>query len=266
MSETNIPNEYKKQITKSTFPTEIITLPSGGGDYYPIGNSLRSGKVELRLPTAKDEDILTSRSLIQKGTVLDVFMKNLLVDPTIDLDSMLIGDKNALLFATRMLLYGNEYPVSISCPKCNHPNDVTLDISEFETKEIDILPESDGTFTFELPKSKNVIKFKILTQRDENELEETRKKMKKHMKSGYEGELTSRYKKMIISIDGEKDPITIREFVDNMLTMDSKAFRSYLTKITPDVDSAFEFECENCRHSERMGMPISAQFFWPDTD
>jgi len=266
MSENNIPNEYKKQVSKNTYPTEIIILPSGGGYYYPIGNSLRSGKVELRLPTAKDEDILTSRSLIQKGTVLDVFMKNLLVDPTIDLDSMLIGDKNALLFASRMLLYGSDYPISVTCPKCSTQNDISLDISEFETKEIEIYPNSDGIFTFEFPKSKAVVEFKLLTQRDENELEETRKKMKKHMKSGYDGELTSRYKKIIVSVNGEKDPLVIREFVDNMLTMDSKAFRSYLAKVTPDVDSAFEFECENCRHSERMGMPISAQFFWPDTD
>lgn len=266
MSDNNIPNEYKKQIINTNFPTEIITLPSGGGNYYPVGNSLRSGKVELRLPTAKDEDILTSKSLIQKGTVLDVFMKNLLVDPTVDLDSMIIGDKNALLYATRMLLYGNEYPVSITCPKCNHQNDVVLDISQFETKEIEIMPNEDGLYKFTLPRSGNVIEFKLFTQRDENELEEIRKKMKKHMKSGYDGELTSRYKKMILSVDGEKDPMVIREFVDKMPTLDSKAFRSYLAKVTPDVESEFEFECDNCKHSERMNMPITAEFFWPDTN
>lgn len=262
----NIPEEYKKQITSTSFPTEIITLPSGGGDYYTLDNPLRSGKVELRIPTAKDEDILMSKSLIQKGVVLDVFMKNLLVDQSINLDKILIGDKNALLFAARMLLIGNENDVNITCPKCAESAKITIDISEFETREIDILPSQTGTFKFELPSTKSVIEFKLFMQSDENELEEMRKQMRKHLKSADDGALTSMYKKMIISINDEKNPVIIGKLIDGMNSKDSRAFRQYLTKVTPDIDSSFQYECPSCGYSERMTMPITAQFFWPDTN
>ena len=57
-------------MSNVTFPTEIIDLPSGG-KFYPDGHPLKGGQVELKYMTAKEEDILTSTNLIQKGVVLD---------------------------------------------------------------------------------------------------------------------------------------------------------------------------------------------------
>lgn len=265
-SQQNIPEEFKKQIHTNDYETEIITLPSGGGDYYSIDNPLRDGKLELRLPTARDEDILASKSLIQKGVVIDVFLKSLVVDKNIDLDRMLIGDKNAVLFAARMLLYGNEYPVEMQCPRCSHNNNIVVDISEFETKELIESPNSDGLFSFELPRSKKKIMFRLFTYKDELDLTESKKKMKKYQKNYSDSNLTSIYKKMIVSVDGNNNALEIGNFIDNMSTIDSKAFRDYWSKVTPDIDTSFEFECEECQYTERSGLPITAQFFWPTAD
>ena len=54
------------------FPTEIIELPSKGL-FYPKDNPLSSGKIEMKYMTAREEDILTTPSLIKQGVVLDRF-------------------------------------------------------------------------------------------------------------------------------------------------------------------------------------------------
>ena len=60
------------------FPTEEIELPSKGY-YYPEDSPLSSGMLELKYPTAKEEDILTSQNLIKNGTVIDKFMHSIIV-------------------------------------------------------------------------------------------------------------------------------------------------------------------------------------------
>ena len=50
--------------------------------------------------TAKEEDILTSRNLIQKGIVLDKLMESVIIDEKVKLDDLLLGDKNAIMIAT----------------------------------------------------------------------------------------------------------------------------------------------------------------------
>ena len=90
------------------FPTEMVELPSKGYFYFE-GHPLSSGKVEIKYMTAKEEDILTSQNLIQQGTVIDKLLESLVVDKSIKLDDMLIGDKNAIMVAARILGYGKEY-------------------------------------------------------------------------------------------------------------------------------------------------------------
>jgi hypothetical protein len=90
------------------FPTEEIELPSKGL-VYPNDNPLSSGKVEMKYMTAKEEDILTNQAYIRKGTVLDKLLKSLIIDKKINIDDLIVGDKNSLLIASRILGYGKEY-------------------------------------------------------------------------------------------------------------------------------------------------------------
>ena len=89
------------------FPTEIVDLPSMG-KLYAKESPLYSGTIEMKYMTAKEEDILTNQNYIEKGIVIDKLLKALIVDKNINYNELLVGDKNALLIAARILGYGKE--------------------------------------------------------------------------------------------------------------------------------------------------------------
>jgi hypothetical protein len=120
---------------ETKFPSEIVDLPSKGF-FYEESNPLSSGQVEMRYMTARDEDILTSQNLIRRGVVIDKLLRSLIVDKSINLDSMLIGDKNALMVAARVLGYGKEYGFELDCPACSEHNKDTIDLTSLVEKEV----------------------------------------------------------------------------------------------------------------------------------
>ena len=119
------------------FPTEIVDIPSNG-DVYPKDSPLTSGKVELKYMTAKEEDILTSTNLIQKGIVIDHLLGSLIVDKSIKVDDLVLGDKNALMVAARILAYGSEYTARIQDPSTGQMIDYTFDLQKSQ-QDLDIL-------------------------------------------------------------------------------------------------------------------------------
>ena len=256
-------NTVKQQ---QTFPTEVIDLPSKG-IFYPLNSPLSTGKIELKLMTAKEEDILTSPNLLKKGMAIDKLLESLIVNKDIKLGDLLLGDKNAIIFAVRRLAYGDKYgPVELSCPKCQAKNQSTVDLSQIKEKEIDESKFEPGNNVFEyvLPTSKVMVQFKLLTDSDEKLIEKDNIALSKISKTT-SSEITSRLKKMILSYGGETDPIKIRTLVDNMPSRDSLALRQHIREVTPDIDATFEFTCSECGAEERAAVPMTVQFFWPDT-
>lgn len=272
----NVPESVKlasrpqnnKSAEKPKYPSEPIGLPSEGY-FYNSNSPLSNGLVDIKYMTAKEEDILTSQNLIKKGVVLEKLLESLIVTDGVKIDELLIGDKNALFIASRRLAYGDSYgPLEVKCPKCGKENRCTVDLSKVNNKEFDFEKYERGTnlFEFVLPTSKVTIKYKLLTHRDETSIDQELTALNKINKSGASSEITTRLKKMIVSIDGNEDRQTINKFVDQqLLSKDSLAFRSYVKENTPDIDLSFDFECEDCQHNERMGIPLSVSFFWPDT-
>lgn len=255
------------KIAESKFPTEIIDLPSKG-KLYPEGHALATGKVEMKYMTAKEEDILTSQNLIQKGVVIDMLLRSLLVSngegKTVNYDDLVIGDKNAIMIAARVLGYGAEYPVEVSCPKCQGKIKEVVDLASLENKEVE-LGQDGNNFTFVLPLSKKTLSFKILTHSDEKKIELEIKRMKKKTKSTQISyDLTSRLKTIITAVDGEDTKLAIDNFVENeFVSRDSLAFRKNLESISPDVDMSIFFECESCQHEGDITIPMTVDFFWP---
>ena len=243
---------------KPKFPTEIVPLPSGG-KYYPDGHPLTSGEVEVKYMTAKEEDILTSQNLIKQGKVIDVLLESL-VQGDFDMNDMLIGDKNAVMIAARVLGYGKDYEFEMEDPTTGEKEKQVLDLTTLNHKEIDF----DNDYTFELPNSKRVLGWKFITQRDENEISEELKALRKvTRKSGIEQEVTTRLRKVITSVDGDESVGTINNFVNNeFLSRDSKAFRDYLMSITPDVDLNIIIDFSSGEEVE-VTVPMTVEFFWP---
>ena len=255
----------EQQQTTQQFPSEEVTLPSKGL-LYPEGHPLRSGIIEMKYMTAKEEDILTNSNYINNGTVIDKLLKSLIVSP-IDFNDLLIGDKNAVLVASRILGYGQEYSFNYKNPSTGEDEQVTVDLTEAVDKEIDesLIVEGRNEFSFTLPVSKIEVTFKLLTHGDELKITNELKGLKKISKTS-SSELTTRMKHLITSISGDRDVKTIRNFVDgNFLARDARALRTYIAETMPDIDLTFDLQFEDGASAEGVTIPIGTSFFWPES-
>jgi hypothetical protein len=251
------------ETRKFDFPTEVISLPSEG-KCYPADNPLSSGQIEIKYMTAKEEEILTSQNLIKKGVVLDKLFEAIIVDKQINSDDIIIGDKNAIMLATRILGYGADYGVEIE-DSVGNKHKITVDLSQVKMKDIDIsVLNPENTYTFVTPIGKNELTFKLLTHGDERLIDTDVKATKKISVDGTSSELTTRYRYMIKSVDGKSDMKTVVDFINNrFLTRDTKAFREYVRSIQPDMDMEFEFLDPETQEVEVKPIPMGVGFFWP---
>ena len=265
----------QKQVSDYKFPTEIIELPSNGL-VYPKDNPLSSGKIELKYMTAREEDILTTQSYIKDGSVLDRLFQSLIVSNgdglPIKYVDLVVGDKNAIMVASRILGYGKEYNVEVTDPFGGEKQKETIDLTQFENKEYDGSNQIElhkNEFEFELPQSKRLITFQLLTESKERKVKhelEAVKKQSKKMRDVTSKELTTRLKNMVVSVDGDSDKNVINRFVDNELfAIDSKALRSYIKEIGPDIDLTWEFISDETGERKEMSMPMDTNFFWPES-
>ena len=238
------------------FPTETIELPSKGL-LYSEENPLRSGSIELKYMTAKEEDILTNQNYIANGTVLDKLLQSLIVTK-VDYNDLIVGDKNAILIAARVLGYGKDYTFEY------RGEEHTVDLATLENKSFDtstIIP-GENKFTYKLPYSGNKITFKIMDGHMEKKIEDEIKGLKKINKNT-SPELTTRFKHLITSVNGDETPKTIREFVDNyLLARDSRSFREHIKSFQPDIDMKINIEING--EIEEIELPIGVNFFFPD--
>ena len=246
------------------FPTEVLSLPSQGL-LYPEDSPLRSGTIDVKYMTAKEEDILTSSNLIKQGKVIDRLLESVIANPKVKVDDMLIGDKNALMVGTRILGYGAKYDCTIADPDTQERVETSVDLASLEHKKIDEkLLKNGNLFSFELPNSKRVLEFKILTQKDENQIEQNLKDYEKLTKlTGIDRTLTTRLKYLIQSVDGNKEQVVIDKFVDDeFLALDARAFRKYRDEVEPDIILKFDYMSQT-GGSHKIDIPLGVEFFWP---
>ena len=244
------------QVTKTKFPTEMVELPSKGL-LYSKENPLSSGQIEMKYMTAREEDILTNQNYIQQGTVLDKLLESLIVSK-VDLKDMVIGDKNAILIASRILGYGQEYEFETGGKHYN------VDLTTLKDKELpeDVDYTKGNNFFYTLPASGIEVGFKLLTHGDESAIESELKGLKKIYPNGGAPELSTRLKYMITSVGGNTDRKVVREFVDDeLLARDSRSLRQEIKRISPDVDLTIQGD-----GGEDITLPISLNFFWPDVN
>jgi hypothetical protein len=244
----------ENQEHKFKFPTEIVDLPSKGL-LYSKENPLSSGTIEMKYMGAKEEDILTNTNYIQQGIVLDKLLESLIVTKT-DLKDLIIGDKNAILIASRILGYGQEYEFE------SGNRSYKIDLTTLKDKELpeDVDYTNGNEFYFTLPASKTPITFKLLTHGDEQAIDQELKGLKKISPSGNSPEVSTRLKYMITSVNDGRDRKLVREFVDNeLLARDARSLRQEIKRISPDIDLTIKGD-----DGEDIAVPISLSFFWPD--
>ena len=248
----------KKQEFK--FPTETIDLPSGG-KLYSKESPVSSGKIELKYMTAKEEDILTSQNLIKKGIVIETLLNSLIVTDGVKVQDLLIGDKNAVMVAARILAYGGDYNVEIVHPNTGEKVQQTFDLTSCQFRELpNDIDYSKNEFNLTLPISKVELTFKLLIGKDEGTIDKELDSLKK---IGQSAEVTTRLKHVITSVNGDDSKSTISNFVDNMLSKESLILRDEVTRINPDINLTQEIELEG--ETTEVDIPMTVEFFWPKT-
>ena len=250
-------------------PTEFVELPSGG-KYYPPGHPLHNeDTIEIKQMTAKEEDILTSRSLLKKGVALDRVIESLIVNKAIDPASLLVGDRNAIIIATRISGYGPQYDTKVTCPACSAHQEYSFNLKDGNVYggenigELDITNNNNGTFTVELPKTKVNATFRLLNGRDEKGLLNAIQNEKKGNK-GLERNMTRQIANIVIAVNDDNSADARNYLINNIPSMDSRHLRLAYRLAAPNVDLIQNFECSECDFEQEMEVPLSADFFWPD--
>ena len=243
------------------FPSEVIDLPTKG-TLYPKDSPLSKGKLEIKYMTAKEEDILTSQNLIKKGIVIDVLLNSLILTEGVTSEDLIIGDKNAVMVAARILAYGPEYEVEVTNPETTEKFKHTFNLTDCPFKELPKgIDYSQNLFEMELPISKKKIQFKLLDGKDEKVID---MELKKTEKLGTTSDITTRLRHSIVSVDGDEDKAVINMFVNNMLSRDSLAFRQHITKIAPDIVLEQDVDMEG--ELVTVDIPLTTEFFWPTSE
>lgn len=255
-----------QQNANISFPmaVEAVDLPSKGL-YYQPGHPLHgAAHVEIRHMTAKDEEILSSRSLLQKGIALDKMVQGLFVNKQILLEDLLIGDKNAVILSARIMGYGEEYKPQIICTSCMEKSVYTFNLNSIKQKQADtdVPVSSNGTFSFELPLSKFNVTLRLLKGKDEKELQQLAEKKKKHGLP--DSPILDQMKQMVVSVNGNSSREMINKTLEELSPRDAKYIREQYAKVSPNVDFKQKFECPKCGNEEEVMMPFTAEFFWPN--
>ena len=246
-------------------PVESVPLPSNGV-VYPAESPLHDREtVDIRSMTTREEDILTSRALIKKGTVITELIKSCLTDKRIQVQDMLAGDRNAIMVALRITGYGADYAVEADCPKCNTRSKQNFNLGEMPIKRLEVEPVAKGqnVFEFKLPVTKKTVQFKFLTGRDEEEINTIQERAKKQGALA-DSVVTTRLQYAIVAIDGRTDRGAINGFVRNMPARDSMSLRKFIDANEPGIDMKGEFDCPSCNELSEVRVPLGASFFWPD--
>lgn len=263
ITRSNVSQPAQKAETK--FPSETINIPSKGW-FYPTDNPLSSGQLELKMMSAREEDILSSKNLIQKNIVLDKLLESVVINKAINLDDMLICDRNAAFFALRRLAYGDDYDATMTCGRCGKETSISIDLSKMDNRPFDFekYPRGVNSFDFLLPYSKVSVTYKLLCKRDENAIDAELVGMAKISKD-FTREVTTRLSHIITSVNGNAEKAAIRRFVnDELVAKDSLALRNHFRNSMPDIDTTFDFTCSNCGLERKEETPMGVNFFWPN--
>lgn len=249
-------------------PVHHVDLPSRGL-VYPVESNLHGKEtIEIRSMTAKEEDILTSRSLLRQGKAMSMLLQNCMIDKSIDPDEMLVGDRNSLLVAIRMSGYGQGYDCEVDCPVCSESFEHDFDIEAASTvKELGAEPAEAGLnlFAFTLPMSKVDVTFKLLTGAEDKDLNTAAERMKKANGVGAPtSNITLRLFHHVQSIGADHDRVSIKRKIDTMLAGDAKALRTHIDKVQPGLDIKSHITCPSCGEESEVEVPIGPDFFWPD--
>jgi len=237
---------------------EIVKLPSKGLFYQ---NKITEVNVEYM--TSKDEDLLTTPSLIENGTVLDILLARKVKTKGITPDQLLAGDRNAIILFLRSSSYGPEYNVQVPDPRTNVLFPEKVDLLKLKYKKVTEQPDGNGQFSIEIPMRKKTVMFRLLTSGEETMLTKQAEAQQDAYNLEFSEFNTLKLKSNIVSIDGNTDRSYISKFVDVMPALDALTIRRKIIDVSPDVDMEYEFTTKDgVKFNAQLSVGID--FFFPN--
>ena len=246
-----VPDEYK-------VPYDIIELPSQGL-LYPNKKS----KVKVEYLTAFDENILTSPNILASGKLLDVLVERKVKDLGFDHKLLLEGDRMAIVIFLRVSAFGEKYIQPVIDPISKKVVEGEIDLSKLEQKKLLVKPDESGFFDFKLPNSGKSIKFRLLTSKDEEEIDVLDQQLMERNKNEISNKTTLRLERSIMDIDGEKDKIKISNLLKALPIMDIRKLNKYMTEIEPGINFNTTARTQG-GESVNTFLRINKNLFWPD--
>lgn len=264
------PGSIEQRSLRKATPVANIPLPSQGLVYPPTAVLHKKDTIDIKHMTPREEDILLNKAYARKGTIITELVKACVIDKNIDVDSLLMGDRTAILIGIRATGYGSEYKVKIDCPKCENSSDVSVDLASLPTKDLNLTKVQQAApytnaFLFKLPMSGKVVTYKFLCGTEVDSMfAEMREKLRQ--KLGAPTPITNRLMKQIIAVDGDASRFAISDFIESMEGRDSLALRHHVDTVEPGVELTHEFVCDNpeCEHKEVLGFSLDEHFFYPN--
>lgn len=163
---TVIEREYVPKTVETQTAYDVIPLPSNGECYKQ-----KLGRIPVAYLTAYDENMIIAPNLYRDKKIIDLMLKEKILNNTIDPADLLEGDRDAIILFLRASGYGNEYPITATDNITGEEFDTVIDLTKLKYKEFNLKGDENGWFPFELPISKKTVKFKFLTHRDNTRLE-----------------------------------------------------------------------------------------------
>jgi len=258
------PQDFQNTMSQETDPDlmtsyEIIKLPSGGKFYK---NGLKEVSVEYM--TSQDEDILTTPSLIENGTVLEILLKRKIKTPGVNIKDLLVGDRSAIILFLRSSSYGPQYSVQVPDPRTNVLFKTSVDLNKLKYKKVSEVPDEKGHFTVELPMRKKTVTFKLLSSGEEDLIQKQADAFQEASGQEYNDANTLKLKAHIVDINGKTDRSYISKFVDAMPARDALTIRRKIIDVSPDVDMEYEFTAKD-GYKFKAQLSIGIDFFFPST-
>lgn len=250
-------SEHIQQISQPDYntPFDVIPLPSKGKTYRG-----KKPNIKLSYMTTADENILSSPNLLQSGEFLEVLLNRKILD-NIRYKDLLPGDRNAIMIWLRATSYGEMYPIVLDDEE-GMPFETTVDLNELKTIDLNVEPDEDGLFTFVLPLSGKVIRFKLLTCGEMDFLEKIieAEKNNNQLVNNYS---TYKLERMIVEVDGSTDKQFIKEIANTMRIPDAKKLTDFINSIDCGIELNIDVQTPG-GGSIATFLPLNLNFFWPN--
>ena len=258
------PQDYENTMSRETDPDlmtsyEIVKLPSKGLFYKN-----KISEINVEYMTSKDEDLLTTPSLIENGTVLDILLKRKIKSKGVVIDDLLAGDRNAVILFLRSSSYGSTYSVQVPDPRTNVLFKTNVDLLKLRYKKIKEQPNEEGHFSVKIPMRKKIVEFKLLTSGEETILFKQAEAHQEAMSLEFSEYSTLKLKSHIISIDDKTDRTYISKFIDAMPALDALTIRRKIIDVSPDVDMEYQFKAKD-GYKFKAQLSVGIDFFFPST-